>query len=54
MGSASNAAAIAANDIKVAVAMHPAIGLCIVQPCKPKVPIVFLTGDADTTVSPDS
>ena len=52
VGSASNASAIGTHDIKVAVAMHPAIGMCSRQPCNPKIPIAFLTGDADTTVKP--
>ena len=54
VGSASNASAIATHGVKAAVAMHPATPLCGAPICHPKVPIVFLTGDADTTVLPDT
>jgi dienelactone hydrolase len=47
--SSGNAAAIKKYNIQVAVAMHPAPSLT-----DPKVPILFLTGDKDTTVSPTS
>jgi hypothetical protein len=32
--------------------MHPAAPLCGEPICHPKVPIVFLTGNADTTAPP--
>ena len=48
IGSASNATAIADYDIRVAVAQHPAP--C--TGCNPKVPILYMTGDADTVVKP--
>ena len=44
-----NAAAIKTYDIRVAVAMHPAH-----SGTNPTIPILFLTGDKDTTVSPSS
>jgi hypothetical protein len=50
IGSSANATAIAAYNIKVAVAQHPAG--CGHPPCHPKVPILFMTGDADTVVPP--
>ena len=53
IASASNAAAVATHSIKVAVAMHPARGACVLD-CQPKVPTLFMTGDADTVVPPDT
>lgn len=50
IGSASNATAIAEYDIRVAVAQHPAP--CLM--CNPKIPTLFMTGDADTVVNPKS
>ena len=52
IGSASNATAIKDYAIKVAVAQHPATSP---TPFKsPLVPILFMTGDADTVVDPNS
>jgi hypothetical protein len=50
IGSASNATAIADYDIRVAVAQHPAPCMG----CNPKIPILYMTGDADTVVNPES
>merc|ERR1712139_322161 len=51
ISSASNSKAISAHNIKVAVAMHPVAGCA---GCQIKVPTLYLTGDADTVVSPSS
>lgn len=50
IGSASNATAIAAYDIRVAVAQHPAPCMG----CNPAIPTLYMTGDADTVVDPNS
>ena len=50
IGTASNATAIEAFDVRVAVAQHPS--QC--PGCSVKVPTLFMTGDADTVVPPNT
>jgi len=52
----SQAEAVKKYNIKTAAAIHPCLGPCFLQlsAVEPKVPILFLTGDKDDTVSPDS